>query len=506
VAAAVLAGGGNAVDAALAGMCAATVVEPVLASLGGGGFLMAKMADGPAAGVPILYDFFTQTPGVQRPDREVQFFPVEADFGPARQEFHVGMGSIATPGVVKALFEVHRDLGRMPLRALVEPAARLARDGVTVRAEQAHIMRIVEPILTSTQASREAFASPVDPGRLVAQGERLRRPELGDFLQVLAIEGPALFYRGEVARAICAASADDGGHLRMEDFERYEVERRRPLVREALGARIVLNPPPSSGGLLIALCLALMEPDRAGWPAWGSAMHLLRLTAAMAATDRARREASSHTRPGGGLEAGLLTADLVARYRAEVLGRPPAHRGTTHISVIDRNGAAAALSLSNGEGSGYIAPGTGIVLNNMLGEADVNPDGFHRWRTDVRMSSMMAPTLAETRGGTLLALGSGGSNRIRSAILQVLLNVLAFGQEPEDAVAAPRLHLEDATLSIEPGYGEHALSALRAAFPELERWADRSVFFGGVHVAERKATGDVRGAGDPRRGGAAISA
>jgi gamma-glutamyltranspeptidase/glutathione hydrolase len=124
-------------------------------------------------------------------------------------------------------------------------------------------------------------------------------------------------------------------------------------------------------------------------------------------------------------------------------------RGTTHISVIDAAGNAASLTLSNGEGCGHVLPVTGIMLNNMLGEEDLNPEGFHRWGEDLRLSSMMAPTLAE-HAGRLIALGSGGSNRLRTAILQVLCNLIDLGLSPEASVAAPRIHLERGKISIEP--------------------------------------------------------
>ncbi len=138
----------------------------------------------------------------------------------------------------------------------------------------------------------------------------------------------------------------------------------------------------------------------------------------------------------------LLEPTLIQRYRDEIAGAPVAVRGTTQISVIDAEGGAASLSVSNGEGSGYVLPGTGIILNNMLGEADLNPEGSLGWPTDARMSSMMTPAIVLDDTGAVTALGSGGSNRIRTAVLQALLNLLAFGMPLEEAIAAPRLHVE----------------------------------------------------------------
>ena len=181
--------------------------------------------------------------------------------------------------------------------------------------------------------------------------------------------------------------------------------------------------------------------------------------------------------------------------------------GTTHISVIDARGNAASLSLSNGEGSAYIVPGTGVMLNNMLGEADINVGGFHQWPEDARMSSMMAPSLIVGGAGDMVAMGSGGSNRIRTALLQVMLNLSAFAMPLDRAVESPRLHFEDGLLSIEGGFGEMESAALARAFPDAEVWAERNLFFGGVHaVGFEPATGRFDGAGDPRRGGVAVIA
>ena len=181
---------------------------------------------------------------------------------------------------------------------------------------------------------------------------------------------------------------------------------------------------------------------------------------------------------------------------------PPVCRGTTQISVVDAAGGVASLSVSNGEGSAYVLPGTGIILNNMLGEADLLPDGVAAWQRDCRLSSMMTPAIVRDSVGGITALGSGGSNRIRTAILQTLLNLQIFGMSPEEAVAAPRLHWEEAadsrepaTLSVEPGFAEDAVAAA-AAGQRLAAWPGQNLFFGGVHTVRRSASGAFDGAGD----------
>jgi len=233
--------------------------------------------------------------------------------------------------------------------------------------------------------------------------------------------------------------------------------------------------------MLHALDGAGLKTDNFGGP-----RHVEALIAAMDACNRARAESGIDTDPVQG----------AVRLRA-ARGHPPAYRGTTHISVADADGNLAALTVSNGEGCGHIVPATGIMLNNMLGEEDLNAAGFFNWPEGVRMSSMMTPGVLTSRDGSWTAFGSGGSNRIRSALTQVIANLCVFGQSVSDAVEHPRLHLEDNKLSLEPGVNIGA-----ARWPgEVHKWPDPNMFFGGAHVIRRTPEGTVTGAGDPRRDG-----
>jgi len=500
-AAEMLADGGNAFDAVLAALCVAPVSEPVLASLAGGGFLLAR----PAEGEPVLYDFFCQTPRSKRPAGELELYPVDVDFGTTTQEFHIGMGAVATPGVVDGLFAVHGDLGRLPMGRIVEPAVRLARRGVPISPLQAHILDVVAPIYVATGSERDLFESRRKPGQVLREGETYRPAAMGDTLEALAREGRDLFYRGGVGRQFVDACAKAGA-LTMGDLEAYEVIRRRPLKRDWRGAQVLTNPPPSSGGPLIAFALAMLElsdcppqgPQDAGW--------LMTLADAMAVTNEVRSGCELDEGCDDAKVARLLSDPLVAEYRAAMAGRALKQGGTTHVSVIDAEGNAAAMSLSNGEGCGHVLP-CGIMPNNMLGEEDINPRGFHEWAPDTRISSMMAPTVVERADGRLIALGSGGSNRIRTAILQVLLNVLGFGMGLRAAVEAPRIHFERGLLNVEAvgaagGFDRDRIAALTDAFASKELWDDFSMFYGGVHaVSLSQESGEFGGAGDPRRGG-----
>jgi gamma-glutamyltranspeptidase/glutathione hydrolase len=212
----------------------------------------------------------------------------------------------------------------------------------------------------------------------------------------------------------------------------------------------------------------------------------------------------------------LLGAASVRRWSGvlrEFLARPvaerrldpsiPARANTTQVSVMDADGMVVSLTTSAGEGTGFVVPGTGVILNNMLGEADLHPQGFHRSTPGERIPSMMAPTVVLEESHPVLALGSGGANRIRSAILQVLLNTLAFELPLRAAVEAPRVHFEDGVLQVEAGNDLASVAALEAAGYIVNRWQSRHMYFGGVHAVAHPNEGDFVAFGDPRRGGAA---
>lgn len=487
-AAEILAEGGNAFDAALAGMLASCVPEVVLSSLGGGGFLMARTAQGKTT----LYDFFVQTPKRKLPAPEVEFSAIHADFGPARQEFHIGAGAAATPGFVPGLFAIHDDLGRLPLKRIAEPAIRAARDGVEVSPFHAYLFTVVAPILTATDGARACFAP---NGHLLQAGETYTNGELASTLSALAEEGPRLFIDGEVGQAIIAQSTEQGGQLTADDLQDYRVERRAPLAWRHRAHELALNPAPAASGPLIAFALGLAERLHPS----GTPPKAAELCRVMSEANNAR------TAHADAIER-LAAAEVIAAHLETARGHAPATRGTTHISVIDAEGNAAAATVTNGEGNGYMVDGYGFMLNNMLGEEDLNPQGFHRWQPDMRMSSMMAPTIITGPDGRITALGSGGSNRIRSAILQVAINLIDRGMTLAEAVAAPRVHVEKCgTVSFEDIFSENERTALLSAFPDAHAWPEPNMFFGGVHTAMRHGDGRLEGAGDPRRCGVALT-
>jgi len=494
----ILEAGGNAFDAVLAALCAACVAEPMLASFGGGGFLMAQPVGAPSE----LYDFFVHTPANKRPESELEFYPILADFGAATQEFHIGMGSIAVPGVVAGLFEVQREKCRLPMSEIMAPAIELARNGVTINRFQNYISHILAPILKASDASMQLVASPENPGQIATSGEQVYHPDMADMMEALINEGSDLFYQGELAQRLARDCQSHGGQISRQDMSSYRVIKRQPIRFSSHGAEFFFNSPPSPSGCLVAFALGLLEDRDLKKHRWGREFHCLSMVQSMQAANELRREYQLDTNLVDQQVAEILESSHLDQWRDHIAYHTGFSRGTTHMSIADAEGNLASLTVSNGEGCAYVLPGSGIMLNNMLGEEDLSPGGFHRWTPGRRMASMMCPSVASLADGGWVALGSGGSNRIRSATVQVLVNLFEFEMNLNEAVNAPRLHLEGNFLSMEDGYQQASVDTLTSQWAEHRIWPGLNMFFGGVHAVERLADGSFRGAGDPRRGGA----
>ncbi|MEM6384110.1 MAG: gamma-glutamyltransferase [Pseudomonadota bacterium] len=484
----VLAEGGSAADAAVASIFTACVCEPVLASPAGGGFAMVAGTTKPAC-----LDFFVHTPCFPQGKRHEGLAEVEADFGGVTQAFHIGPGSVATPGLLPGLFQLHDRYGRLPMTRLAEYAIEHAKNGFPISTFQARLAQIVSPILLATPEARTLHAP---EGALRSADAVFTNPPLADALDALANEGLRIATEGEIAQAMLSASA--GGHLTGEDLKAYQPVWREPLIRSVGGKRasadasagggpswqVSLNPSPSAGGGLISAILASYSG--------GSSFNPLGFARGMDLVDRRWRALGKPS----GFDERMLLADPA----------PVAVKGTTHVSVIDKDGMSVALTVSNGEGNGAIVPNCGFMLNNMLGEDDLLQDGPGSWTPDTRLASMMAPTVAANEKGGLLAAGSGGSNRIRSAMANVLIRRLVCQQPLEEAIRAPRLHVEAGHLDVEPGFDPEPL---QQAFDDHRLWDAPSMFFGGVHGVERVVNSNgrfsIEGAGDDRREGVFVT-
>jgi gamma-glutamyltranspeptidase/glutathione hydrolase len=496
----VLRAGGNAVDAAVAAVLTSFVTESPLTGLGAGGFMLVH----DPGREDVLLDFFVEVPGRTLGGRRSELEPIPVYFTPeSPQVFNVGAASCGVPGTAAGLAAALERFGSVPLAELVREPAGLARDGVEVNAQQAFIFEILAPILTHQPEGAEIYAP---EGRILGEGEVFRFAELGDALERYGAEGAEPFYRGETARRVSEWVVERGGTLGADDLASYEPQARSPVRARYAGRDVLTNPPPSSGGILIAFALALL--DLAG------SSDLASVVAAMDEAQVARTEAFFHGLYEAGFAERFLAAERLQGAAARVRDgvRPPAPGrespgdrlgSTTHITAVDGDGRCVAVTCSNGSGSGVIVPGTGIHVNNMLGEEDLNPLGFHVTPPGRRVPSMMSPSVVLSDGELELGLGSGGSNRIRSAVLQTIIRVVADGMDAQEAVSAPRVHYEAGAVQAEPGVAQSGLDLLASRGFQIVHWPDRNLFFGGVHaVARDPATGTLSGGGDPRRGGA----
>ena len=484
----VLREGGNAVDAAIGAMLVSFAAEPLLTGLGAGGYLMVAGGDWE----PALLDFFVEAPERAGDGSAAELQAIDVSFGDAAQVFHIGPASCGVFGAPAGACEAIARWGTVSLEALAQPAADLARAGAALNAGQAYVAEILEQLLVS---SAECAALWAPAGRVLREGEVLRNPELGDALERLGREGEEPFYRGDIAAAVSDWLAERGGSVTRTALQDYRALLREP-VRMSYRDRVLLtNPPPSAGGTLLAYALGLLDRR----PAPPSVQEVV-----------AAMEAAQAERTAEFVE-GLAAEGFLDRFLAERLdvggsaggSGGQGHLGaTTHISVLDGEGRACSVTCTNGEGSGVVVPGTGIHVNNIMGEQDLNPLGFHRHPAGRRMPSMMAPSVVTRAGEVELVLGSAGSNRIRSALLQTIVGVVDHGLDAAAAVAAPRVHFEDGLVYAEPGID---VLALTTAGRQVVGFHALNLFFGGVQAVQRR-DGELLGAGDPRRGGVAVAA
>jgi gamma-glutamyltranspeptidase/glutathione hydrolase len=431
-----LAEGGTCVDAALAATFAAFVTEGPLTGPSGGGFLLLYEPGREAA----VLDCFFAVPS----DRSGEMDEVEIDFADAStQVFHVGEASVAVPGLLRGLEEAHERRGRLPWATLFVPAVELAERPFAATDAQAFLHEILTPILQREAGGRRVYgtAGLIDATDIVPT-LRLLRDVRADALAVLLPDLAA-------------------------DLDAYRVEARRPLVGVFAGASVMTTPAPSLGGAVVQTGLAALD-----------------------ARDRGA--------PGSPAEALALAAALAAAYGTEGAGAGARPTGTTHVSVVDSDGAAVGLSSTLGSGSGVFRHG--FQLNNMLGELDVI--GVEAREAGTRLPSMMTPTLVlGDEGEPRLVAGSAGSVRLAGAILQVVEAVVGHGLPVAEAISRPRLHVDDGTVHVEGGWTDDVATALAEDGFDVRRWADRNLFFGGVSAVERRPDGMLGAAGDPRRGG-----
>lgn len=484
--------GGNAVDSAIAASLVSMVTEPGIVSLGSGGFLTIW----PPGGSPIVVDGYVEMPGRSVPADRIGggVRHVHIDYG-GGVNTTVGHGSVGTPGTLAAFGTASERFGRLPWSELVQPALEQAIEGFPLpQASYDYLKYSHERIFGWSEESYEAIHTP--EGRLCQVGDTIVIEGLAESLRLIAQQGPAAFYEGEIARLIVEDSLANGGLLGAEDLRAYRPVFREPLEVNIQDWAVATNPPPALGGAALAAMLLLMERSPPGTGRLENLEGLIQVQGAVLDFRHRVLEVSDHV--DSDVERLLKAA---RRGDAEGLMDSPS---TVHASAVDDSGMACAITASFGYGSGVMPPGTGIVMNNCLGEVELNPRGLHSWTPGTRLPSNMAPSAGRREDGAVLAIGSPGAGRITTAILQVLARFLYADYSLSEAVAAPRLHVETVNGALRVAY-EEGLDV--GALPHPSRHFDAmSMYFGGVGAALWEPESGFTLAADPRRqGGTAVS-
>ena len=479
--------GGGAVDAALAAAFVALATEPGMVSFGGGAFV----AVWPAGGDPVVVDGNVEMPGRGLPaDR----------FGSGVREvyttygggvtMHAGHGSVATPGIVPAFEVAHDGFARLPWKRLVAPAVHAARGGYPMSTAASRYLGLVADGLFGEDPEAHALMTDAD-GRVLDGGAATRNPALADVLEQLGVEGAALFTTGAVGGAL-VDEMRGRGLVTAEDLAAYS-----PVVRPAhtlaLGDwTVAVNPPPAVGGPILAVLLG--ELARRGEWTWADAIEIQQTVLGY------RHDVHDRSRDLEGDGRSLLAA--VGEHGLAALRGSPS---TAHVSAVDTAGNACAITMSSGYGAGLCIPGTGILLNNSLGEVELNRLGLHATPPGTRLASNMAPTTGRTADGRVLSIGSPGADRITTALMLVLGQGCLRDADLREAIDDPRLHLRraaDGVFTVEHERDPEIAVAVAASGLAGHEYPEPHMYFGGVGAAYRDVTGDLQAAGDGRRAAA----
>jgi gamma-glutamyltranspeptidase/glutathione hydrolase len=448
----VLRDGGGAVDAAVATAFALAVTHPAAGNLGGGGFLLYR----PVSGPPVSYDFREMAPS----RATATMFMKEGKYDPElHHESHLSVG---VPGTVAGLHVAWKEHGRLPWRRLIQPAIALARDGFIVTDGLARSLKDVLPKMKKYPASMAQFSRGGSP---YAMGDVLRQGDLARTLERIAERGPKGFYEGATARLLEKEMAAHGGLVTAADLAAYQVRRREPLRGTYRGYQVLSMAPVSSGGTALIEMLNVLEGYDLARTGYGSAATVHHLAEAMrrAFADRARYLGDPDANPEMPIER-LTSKEYAAQLRLtisddrasvsspESFEWPAESAETTHISVVDqdRNAVALTYTLEDSYGSKIVVPGAGFLLNNEMGDFNAGPgltdkEGLIGTQPNLaapgkRMLSSMTPTIVARDGALFMVVGTPGGRTIINTVLQLLVDVIDFGMNIQEAIDAPRVH------------------------------------------------------------------
>lgn len=505
----ILAAGGSAVDAVIATALAVCTVHPSSCGIGGGGFLVvwdAKKATASAL------DFRERAPAATRES----LYEKDGTYIPARSRR--GGLAIGVPGEIRGFAAAHARLGRLPWADLFAPSIALARDGFPVSEHLAKRIEAVHEALGADPALAKVFLD--KDGAALPAGATLKRPALARTFSKIAAEGPSAYYEGAIADAIVKAASARGSVLTKADLANYEPLWRAPLTTSYRGAEIATMPPPSSGGIALITALdTLRGYDMAALGAaspsrWHLFAEILKHSFAYRAQAAGDPGWDTPVWPprGRALRDRIRSYETLPADAYKPVAPPPDDSGTAHVSIIapDGSGAALTTTINTTFGSLVGVPGTGIILNNEMDDFTFDapnlfglaPGPTNRIAPGKRPASSMTPTLAIRDGRAVVAVGASGGPLIISATLETLTNVLDHDMAPEAAVAAPRIHHQwmPNLLLVEPGISETDRNALKILGHEIQQIPGIAA----VSLATASPDGNAAGAGDPRKGGAAM--
>ena len=482
--------GGNAVDCALAAALLTINTEPGVCALGGSAFITI-WSDGEE---PITDDGNVAVPGkgLSEDERRKGAVEITLAYGGGITTL-VGPGSVSVPGTLAAMEDAWKNYGRAPWQSIFEPTIRACRDGFPLSGACRYYLGYSGDIIFGRSKDGHN-ALHHDDGSLIDAGDKVIVPHLADSLDAIANEGARIFYEGEIAQAIADHCRSGDGMLTLEDLRSYRAIERAPLMSQIGAWQLASNPPPAVGGaVLTAMLLACADLDIERWDA--DALKQL-IDAQRACLDFRQRRLDLAD------DVGPEAARLVETARSGRLLSRWTSASTVHTSVVDDNGNGCAITASSGYGSGEMAAGTGLWLNNCLGEIELNRRGLDAGPPGTRLPSNMAPSVAR-RDGAVLAVGSPGADRITTAMQQFLINYLQLGMPLADAIAHPRVHVdtsgEEIQLKAEPGLDLPDIDLPVTVFPELV------MYFGGVGAAVFDSDDGFHVAADPRREGGVFS-
>ena len=477
--------GGNAVDAAIAAMVAAMSTEPGIVSALGGAYVTVW----PAGGEPEVIDGNVKMPGRGLPRERFGSGVREVEVAYAGGvTLFVGHGSAATPGAFAALGLAHDRHGTAPWPEVLAPSMQAARAGYRLGPAAASYLAIThDSVFGWDEHTRDELRRP--DGTPLQAGDHVRSDDLADTLALIAEQGHRTVYTGELGRRIAADCAARGGLVTEADLAAYQAKIRRPLRLQLGGWDVATNPPPSIGGPMLAVMVReLIARNTREW------RDVIEIQRRVLSYRHAVHDLSADLE-----EDGYALLETVSRNGLASL---PTSSSTAHVSAVDSDGTACAITASSGYGSGATVPGTGMHLNNCLGEPELNRLGLHALAPGTRLASNMAPSVARGRDGSSLAIGTPGADRITTALMQVLPRYCLFDVPLQESIDRPRLHvkiLDDGSPRIEYEDDPEIAAAVADSGLPAVRHARHAMFVGGVGAAYRTATGELGAAADPRR-------